>query len=221
MKKIRKHTQLSLINPKHAGRPAKWDRSIRHIRRERISKPTSLHLTIKVRENKADIKSKRILKSLHHAIMRARLKKLKVIHYTLEYNHVHLLVEALDHKVMHQAMQALGISFSKAINKAKAAKGGVYKHRYHLRKLASSKELRNVLHYIFSNGVHHRRTTSMLDPYNSMIAEERLDLIYKAHVKKIWANIHRSDFLKYLSLQLKGTLDKGELYFSGLKFLQN
>lgn len=218
MKKIRKHTQPSLTNPKRAGRPAKWDRGIRHIRRDRINKPTSLHLTIKVRENKADIKSKRILKALHHAIIRARLKRLKVIHYTLEYNHVHLLVEVQDHKVMHQAMQALGISFSKAINKVKSVKGSVYKHRYHLRKLKSSRDLKNVLHYIFNNGVHHRRTASILDPYNSIMAETRLDLIYKNRAKKIWADINRSDFLKELRLQLSGVLDKGELYFSGLKF---
>ncbi|MBC7714829.1 MAG: transposase [Rhizobacter sp.] len=221
MKKIRRNTQLSLLNPKTAGRPAIHDRGIRHIRRDRITKPTSMHLTIKVRENKADIKSKRILKALHHAIIRARLKKLRVIHYTLEYNHVHLLVEASDHKVMHQGMQALGISLSKAINKMKRTKGTVYKHRYHLRKLNSVRELKNVLHYIFSNGVHHKRTRTALDPFNSMPAEERLDHIYKTSAKKIQADINKSDFLKQLSMNLRGVLDKGEVYFNGLRFLKS
>ncbi|MDD4976655.1 MAG: hypothetical protein PHY93_20025 [Bacteriovorax sp.] len=92
MKKIRKNTQLSLVNPKRAGRPVTVDIGIRHISRERLKRPTALHLTIKVRENKANIKNKRILKALHHAIKRARLKKLRIIHYTIEYNHVHLLV---------------------------------------------------------------------------------------------------------------------------------
>jgi REP element-mobilizing transposase RayT len=194
MKKIRKHTQLTLLNPKRAGRPAVHDRGIRHIRRERITRPTSMHLTIKVRANKADIKSKRVLRALHHAIMRARLKNLKIIHYTLEYNHVHLLVEAGDNKTMHRGMQALGISLSKAINKVKCLNGTVYKHRYHLRKINSSRDLRNVLHYIFHNGIHHKRTHSLIDPFNSMPAEERLDSIYKFAAKKIKADIHKSDF---------------------------
>lgn len=221
MKKIKKNTQLSLINPKRAGRPAINDRGIRHIRRDRIRKPTSMHLTIKVRENKADIKSKRILKALHRAIIRSRLKKLRVIHYTLEYNHVHLLVEASDHKVMHQGMQAFGISLSKAINKIKCLNGTVYKHRYYLRKLNSARELKNVLHYIFNNGVHHKRATSVLDPFNSLPAEARLDHIYKITAKKLWADINRSDFLKQLKMELKGVLDSGEVYFNGLRFLSS
>lgn len=60
--KIRKNTQLSLINQKRAGRPTTVDIGIRHICRQRISKPTALHLTIKVRENKADM-HKTIMKS--------------------------------------------------------------------------------------------------------------------------------------------------------------
>ncbi|MDD4975224.1 MAG: transposase [Bacteriovorax sp.] len=104
---------------------------------------------IKVRENKANIKNKRILKSLHHAIKRARLKKLRIIHYTLEYNHVHLLVEASSNEILHKGMQALGISLSKAVNKISQLKGGVYKHRYHFRKINSRCELKNAIHYIF------------------------------------------------------------------------
>ncbi|MBC7430062.1 MAG: transposase [Bacteriovorax sp.] len=221
MKKTRKDTQLSLTNFKRAGRPAINDRGIRHIRRDRITKPTSMHLTIKVREYKADIKSKRILRALHHAIIRARLKKLKVIHYTLEYNHVHLLVEASDHKVMHRGMQALGISLSKSINKIKCLKGTVYKHRYHLKRLTSTQQLKNVLHYIFNNGIHHKRTSSILDPYNSMPAEMRLEHIYKSVAKKIQADINRSDFLKQLQMELKGILDVGEVFFNGLRFLKS
>ena len=78
--RIRKNTQLTFVNPKRAGRKPIHDKSIRHTRRDRITKLTSLHLTIKVRENKADIKSKRILKALHHAIIRARLKGIRVVH---------------------------------------------------------------------------------------------------------------------------------------------
>jgi hypothetical protein len=216
MKKIRRNTQLKLTNPKRAGRPAKHDRNTRHIRRDRIHKLTSLHITIKVRQNKADIKSKRILKALHHAIMRGRLKGMKVIHYTLEYNHVHLLVEAHCHKIMHKGMQAFGISIAKAINKIKITKGTVYKHRYHLRKINSPRELKNVLHYIFHNGIHHKRAFSILDPYNSLPVEEKLEPLYPDSWKKIQADIKKSDFLRGLKMELLGVLDPGHLFFNQL-----
>jgi REP element-mobilizing transposase RayT len=221
MKKLRKNTQLSLINPKRAGRPAIHDIGIRHISRPLIKNATSFHLTIKVRANKADIQSKRILKAPHHGIKRARLKKLRVIHYTLEFNHVHLLVECCDNKTLQLGMQALGISFSKAINKIKKLKGGVYKHRYHLRMIASSRELRNVLHYIFHNGIKHRRALSLIDPFNSLVAESRLDYLYPKEAKKIWADIAKSDFLRRLQRELYQVLEMGEIYFAGIRMSKN
>ncbi len=220
MKRIRKNTQLSLINIKGAGRPALHDKGIRHCERERINKPTSLHLTIKVRDNKADIKNKSLLKALHHAIKRARLKNLKVLHYSLEYNHIHLLVEASSNGIIHQGMQALGISLAKKINAIKRLKGTVYKHRYHLRKLTSLRELKNVLYYIFNNGIHHSRTSSMLDPYNSLPAFVHLQSLYGPVAKKIEADIERSWFLKRLRDELFKVLDPGSLHFNGLAYIR-
>ncbi|MBC7538614.1 MAG: transposase [Bacteriovorax sp.] len=205
-KKIRKNTQLNFINPKSAGRPSTTDVGIRHISRARIVIPTSLHLTIKVQEIAADIKTKRILKVLHHAIKRARLKKLKIIHYTLEHNHVHLLVEARDNQILHQGMQAFGITFAKAINKLKHLKGVVYKHRYHFRKVNSPHELKSVLHYIFRNGIKHKRTMSMIDPYNSFVAEQ----LISADMEKI---ILKSEFLVNLRGNLRELLDLREVHF--------
>ena len=56
MKKIKKGTQLKLTNPKNAGRPAIYDKGIRHTKREVIHRPTPLHLTVKL--IKADIQNK-------------------------------------------------------------------------------------------------------------------------------------------------------------------
>lgn len=219
MKKFKKHTQLSLLNPKRAGRPAIHDPGIRHTRRFRLKKPSSLHLTIKVRENKADIQNKRILKALHYAIRRARLKGLKIVHYTLEYNHVHLLVESVDNKILHKGMQAFGITIAKAINKIKRTKGAVYKNRYHLRVIDSPRQLKNVLHYIFSNGVKHKRTNSQIDLFNSMIAEAKLNVLYPKKAKKIWADIQKSEFLKAFQIDLFRVLSPGEIYFKSISYL--
>jgi REP element-mobilizing transposase RayT len=199
--KLRKNTQMSLLNPKGAGRKPLHDKAIRHSVRPKFNKPRSLHLTLKVRSNKADIQSKKILKALHHAIRRARLKNLKIIHYSLEYNHVHLLVEASSHQVLHSGMQALGISLSKAINKIKKQAGTVYKHRYHFRRISSPKDYRNVLRYILGNGIKHGNSQSIINPYNSALAETKLRHLYP---KQIWADITKShlDLKQYRELLL-------------------
>ena len=203
-KNIRKGTQLKFFGRR--GRPAIHDRGIRHIERPKFQRVRSFHLTIKVKKNKADIQNKKILKALHHAIKRARLKDLKIIHYTLEYNHVHLLVEAYNNSVLHSGMQALGISFAKAVNRVKSTKGTVYKHRYHLRQISSPRDLKNVLHYIFHNGIKHRRTHTPVDLYNSFLAETRL-----------WADIKLKPELNEWQRVLLNTLDSGQLYFKAFE----
>lgn len=208
---MKKQIIKTLTNPKGAGRKPIHDKGIRHISREIIERPSSLHITIKVRANKADIQNKKILKALHRAIMRARFKSLKVIHYTLEYNHVHLLVECASNYRLGRAMQAFGICFAKAINKAKLSKGTVYKHRYHLRKIRSAQDLKRVINYIFSNGIKHKRTKSIIDPYNSSIAEKRLTLLYPKLALK------PSTFLMKLQFSLFGLLDPGKIYFKRLE----
>jgi REP element-mobilizing transposase RayT len=90
----------NLLNIKGAGRPAIHDRGIRHIARDDIKKITPLHLTIKIEAKKAGIKNKITLKLLHHSIKKTRLLGLRILHYSLEYDHIHLLVEADDKKTL-------------------------------------------------------------------------------------------------------------------------
>jgi hypothetical protein len=66
-------------------------------------------------------------------------------------------------------MKALGVSFVKKINSYFSRKGSCYKTRYHLRILRSASEVKNVLNYILKNGIKHKRTTSVIDPYNSAL----------------------------------------------------
>jgi hypothetical protein len=66
-------------------------------------------------------------------------------------------------------MKALGVSLVKKINSYFSRKGSCYKTRYHLRILRSATEVKNVLNYILKNGIKHKRTTSIIDPYNSAL----------------------------------------------------
>jgi hypothetical protein len=72
-------------------------------------------------------------------------------------------------------------------------------------KLATRRELKNALHYIFNNGKKHKRASSILDPFNSFVAEKRIP----ADIEKI---ILRSDFLSELRRELQLVLDVGMFY---------
>lgn len=212
MKKLRKNTQLSLLNPKRAGRPSTKDIGIRHTKRLVFNLPSAFHITIKVRDNKADIKNKRILQSLHHAIKRARLQGVRVLHFTLEYNHVHLVIESSNHKELHKGMQAFGISLAKKINKLKNLKGTVYKNRYHQKLLKSRSEFKNAVQYVFGNGVKHKRASSKLDPFNSLVFER----LIPADIQK---TIDNSIFLRRMREDLRMILNFPGVYYMDKSFL--
>jgi REP element-mobilizing transposase RayT len=201
----RKNQQLTFINSKGAGRTAIHDIGIRHRERPKLSKLSSLHLTIKIKRIKADLKNKSILIILKRAIMNARIKGLRVIHYSLEYDHVHLLIEAHDNDILGRGMQSLGVTLVRGINKIKKLKGVVYKHRYHFRKINSSRELKIVMNYIFHNGVKHGTSKELVSHYNSFRAE----LNYKIFVSN---KINVDEELLRL-------LDRGKVYFGGLGFV--
>lgn len=167
MKKKQKQNQLKLTNPKRAGRPAIRDKGIRHRRREYLHRPRALHLTVKL--NRADIRTKTVLAILKNAIMRARLRGLRIIHFSLEHNHVHLFAECGDNLVLSKAMQGFGVSLAKRINGAYKLKGQRYKHRYHLRVLKSATDVRNVIRYILKNGIKHGSARTIIQPYNSAL----------------------------------------------------
>jgi REP element-mobilizing transposase RayT len=203
--KLRKKTQLTFMNLKGAGRPAINDPGIRHTKRPYIKKPASLHLTIKVKKNKAEIKNKSVLKILKRAIFNSRKQGLKVIHFSLEYDHVHLLIEAENNHTLGKGMQAFGVTLSKAINRLKKLKGGVYKHRYHFRQISSTRDLKRVMNYIFTNGIKHGATKNIVNSYNSIEAEKKYYLFYKGNMT--------------LNSDLISSLDLGRIFYKGLEFI--
>lgn len=164
---------------RRVGRPKKHDAGIRHTSRPLLRRPSSLHLTVKIKKNKADIKTKVVLSILKRAIMNARKRGLRVVHYSLEYDHVHLLIEADNNRVLGKGMQAFGVTLAKAINRMRRLKGEVYKHRYHFRQITNARDLKNVMKYIFNNGLKHKTAKSVVNPFNSIKAEMKAALFTK------------------------------------------
>lgn len=214
MKKLQNRTQLTLTNPKKAGRPAIRDKGIRHRRRESLLRPRSLHVTVKL--NRADIRTKTVLAILKNAIMRARLRGLRIIHFSLEHNHVHLFAECGNNLVLSKAMQGFGVSLAKRLNAAYKIKGQRYKHRYHLRVLKSASDVRNVIRYILKNGIKHGSAKTIIHPYNSALVLHDWRVV-NIRLKRAEIDILLAPFEKK-AVQLKELLDELVIYRKELRF---
>jgi len=79
----------------------------------------------------------------------------RVVHYSLQSNHVHLLVEAGDRWALARGMIAIGSRLARAVNRVRRRAGPVLADRYHVRPLRTPREVWNALRYVLLNARRH------------------------------------------------------------------
>ncbi len=88
----------------------------------------------------------------------------RIVEYSVQSNHVHLVVEARDRRELSRGMQGFGIRLAKNLNLRLARTGRVLEDRYHARSLRSPTETLRVLRYVRQNthlhAMRHRRWAS-------------------------------------------------------------
>src|SRR5262249_18638756 len=117
------------------------------------------------------------LPSLHDQVLldrvRGALRKgkecfgLRVVHYSIQGNHMHLVVEATTRRALTRGMRGLGVRIARGVNDVLDRAGSVVGERYHARALATPRAVRNALAYVLLNSARHAGRTVRLDPASS------------------------------------------------------
>lgn len=158
-----------------AGRKRIHSAGVAHQKRQKVSERTPLHVNFKY---SIHLRNKQTLKLLKRAIQNARSHGLKVLHYSFQSNHIHLIIEAIDNKILTKGMRSLTITFAKGIKK-----GSIQIQRYHLHVLKTVKEVKHALYYVLFNQQRHESGTchiSEVNEYSSLLCmKESLMLIQK------------------------------------------
>jgi REP element-mobilizing transposase RayT len=81
----------------------------------------------------------------------------RVAHYSVQRDHVHLLVEAAGKEALGRGMKSIAARIARAANRAFRRRGPVLYGRYHLRALRTPREVRNALAYVLLNARKHWR----------------------------------------------------------------
>jgi len=145
------------------------------MRREHFASPLPAHVTLRVRSDVPSLRSVPIVRELERtfAVGCAR-RGFRLVHYSLQSNHAHLVIEARDRDALGRGMKAIGARFARAVNRIAKRRGPVLADRYHLRLLPTPKEVRNALRYVLLNARHHAAAaraamtkTVRLDPASS------------------------------------------------------
>jgi hypothetical protein len=91
----------------------------------------------------------------------------RVIHFSVQRDHLHLLVEADTPLRFTRGLQGLAIRVAKAVNRTLGRHGGVWADRFHARLLRTPREVRNALVYVLNNWRKHLRGSQGLDARSS------------------------------------------------------
>lgn len=154
-----------------SGRKRIHSKGVAHRQRETVSKRTPMHINFKLR---TQIKNKKCLSLLKKAILNARSHGLRVIHFSLQSNHIHLIIESDNNEVLTRGMRSLTVTFAKGLKAGK-----VQLERYHLHVLRSLRETKNAVNYVlFNQQKHEKGTYSKIDEYSSLLSTKTaLDMI--------------------------------------------
>jgi REP element-mobilizing transposase RayT len=101
------------------------------------------------------------------AIRRASGDAFRVLHFSVQDNHVHLLVEAQDKRELTRGMRGLAVRAAHGINRALGRRGQVFAERYHARELTRPRAVRHALVYILHNHRRHGVSLAWLDARSS------------------------------------------------------
>jgi putative transposase len=97
----------------------------------------------------------RVIARIKQAIAAAHKSDFRILHFSVQANHVHLMVEASDEHALSEGMRGFAIRMSHAVNRCLGRRGQLIAERYHAKELKTPREVRNALIYIHANNRHH------------------------------------------------------------------
>ena len=152
-----------------AGRPrSEGRRAVPHRRRSTHEPRCPVHVTLRVSRGLPSLRAGRVFVAVRTALGAASCVGFRVLHFSVQADHVHLIVEADgDQALLARGLQGLGVRTAKAINRVLSRVGRVWGDRYHSRLLRTPREVRHALVYVIQNWRKHFEMVRGLDPRSS------------------------------------------------------
>ena len=139
-----------------AGRKPGPKPRLRHLSRENFGATLPAHVTLRLRSDLPSLRQTRVVREVERTFAKGCGRPdFRLVHYSLQGNHAHLIVEARDRDALGRGMMAIGSRLARAVNRVAERNGSVLADRYHLRLLSTPKEVRNALRYVLLNARHH------------------------------------------------------------------
>ncbi len=157
-----------------AGRKPVLERAgVPHRSRELFER-LPVHVTFRLARNVYNLRSQRSFTALKSAFRGAADRfGVRIVHFSVQGNHMHVIVEAEDTSSLCRAMKGLSVRIARRMNQMMGRKGRVLGDRYHSHVLRTNREARNAVAYVRENHRKHMAqagkpfTGPWVDPFSS------------------------------------------------------
>src|SRR5215468_3647013 len=146
----------------NARLPGVW-----HVRRPEHDCSHPVLVTLRADRRLPSLRSERVFSRLLPALVRSNRSNFRIIHFSIQIDHLHLVVEADTRRALTRGIQGLAGRCAFAINRAAGRDGRVWSDRYHARPLRTPREMRNAIVYVLQNFRKHLRAPALIDPRSS------------------------------------------------------
>jgi REP element-mobilizing transposase RayT len=152
-----------------AGRKPKGARAgVAHDTRPDLAARYPVHVTVRVLDGLENLRSSGARHTIERALERGADRfGFRLVEYSIQSNHAHLIAEASDRRSLWRGMQGLKVRIAKALNKFWKRRGTVFSDRYHARILRTPREVRRALLYVLNNARRHGLKLLGIDPCSS------------------------------------------------------
>jgi putative transposase len=99
---------------------------------------------------------------------------MQVVHFSVQGNHLHLIVEADGKAALSKSMKGLAVRMAVGLNRLAKRRGTVFADRYHAHVMETPREVANTVRYVLQNYRKHARErlpAHWRDPFASSVAE--------------------------------------------------
>lgn len=116
-----------------------------------------VHATMRAVRGVPSLRAELLANVVVAEMRRASAKGFRVLHYSVQDNHVHLIAEGDDGASFSHGMQRLASRIARFVNLLTSRRGRFWRERYHRRDLATPRQFRNALVYVVFNFRKHAR----------------------------------------------------------------
>ena len=174
--RVLRYVQHRLLYPlKHGGRRRGSGRKPKgrraetpHRRRPELTGREAILVTLRLRDGLPRLRRACALEVLELCFELGQKEDFRIIEYSVQDDHLHLITEADSKGALSSGMGGLVIRMAKRLNKLWQRNGKVWFGRFHSEVKHTPSMVRNALAYVLHNGVKHERVSrGELDPCSS------------------------------------------------------